>query len=166
MSEPVKSLTDAELAEVRERLDQVLRRPAQYANAFIVSCATDIPRLLATIAELKAILADCQQDSLAYLAGVREGRRQAVEEAREHCPPDCLLAEVREGQKSALKLYHWYGVLADYYKGDCVVLASDLEEARQRAIAGLGRKEDQEFVRTHEPDVYDAVKALFFNGSA
>ncbi len=67
------------------------------ANAdFTAAARTDIPRLLATIAELKAILADCQQDSLAYLAGIREGRRQAVEEAREHCPPDCLLEGCRE----------------------------------------------------------------------
>ncbi len=131
MSDPVKSLTDAELADIRDQ--------EQWTSPW----RTDIPRLLATVDELKAILADCQQDSLAYLAGVREGEK-----------------------KAALKLYHWYGVLEDYYKGDCVVLASSLEEARQRAIAGLGREKDQESVRTHEPDVYEATTALFFNGSA
>ncbi len=75
------TLTDAELADIRDQ--------EQWTSPW-----RDVPRLLATIAELKAVLADCQQDSLAYLAGVREGRRQAMEEERERHPPDYLLDQL------------------------------------------------------------------------
>ncbi len=58
-----KSLTDAELAEIRKR---------EWASSWL----RDIPRLLATIDELAGIISDQRQESAIYDAGIAEEKKR------------------------------------------------------------------------------------------
>ncbi len=164
--QPVKSLTDAELAEVHAREQAATAGPWEwdheqgrlvksedrytilyprshnpgfvqidgpYSNLeFIAHARADIPRLLATIAELKTILADCQQDSMAYLAGVRDGRGRAVEDAKAFCPPDCLLEGCRE-------------MFPDHYRDDRYCDRCDRETLHDCKDSGHERDSSQDY---------------------
>ncbi len=63
MSDPVRSLSDAELAEIRKR---------EWASSWF----RDIPRLLATIDELAGIISDQRQESALYQAGIAEEKNR------------------------------------------------------------------------------------------
>ena len=65
-----------------------------------------------------------------------------------------------------MKLFDWVAVdaLADYNRGEVIVMANSLEEALE--IVKKENPEVYEEIKNEEPDVYDSPTAIYIYGSA